>query len=215
MSEALSGMSTPNNGIDRSAQSEFRIVEPVPFARPDIPSVRRPNNLPAVMRCKAENMNKKIAIAYLSAGGMIAVAQSVLLAHIFINCKPYKMLEEPSSNFYWWAGWIAGIASPLIAIGLAYYANRIKEYWKTIIPTAATPVFIWLIYRTMFIVSGYKYVERSSSDFVGDETVEQAFAQQVLLRLFDGLVIAVGAIALLSMLYWIAGKVKKPAEGAA
>jgi hypothetical protein len=155
-------------------------------------------------------MKKRSAVVYLAVGGMIAVAQSALLAHIFVSCKPYKMLEQPSSSFYWWTGWIAGIASPLIAIVVARYAGRIAQFWNTIIPAITCPILFWILYRLFFIIGGLKYAERSASDFIGDEAVEQAFAQQVLLRLFDGMVLALIVASLLSLLFWVAGKLKKP-----
>ena len=149
-------------------------------------------------------MKRTELIANMTIGGIGAFGQAVLLAHT-LESYPFRILSTPPGRFYYSVGWTLAFIAPLLSLGLLYCLRSTARPFVTAIPVAVCPILYWVLFRIVFLFSGYHYADPyKGSDLVANSAIESDFSSFLLWLSVLGSVIGVLCGLLLSLLLKIA-----------
>ncbi|MDX6613545.1 MAG: hypothetical protein QOD75_2731 [Blastocatellia bacterium] len=136
-------------------------------------------------------MKRSELVANIAVGGFGAFGQGALLAHT-LDSYPFAILMSPPERFYSSAGWALAFIAPLLSLVLLFLFRSTLRPFVTAIPVAACPLVYWLLFRLVFLLSGYHYAPiGKGSDLVATKSIENGFSSLVVSLTFAGLVAGV------------------------
>ncbi len=80
---------------------------------------------------------KQKRIVAFTIGAIGAWGQAVLLRHELADCLPYKMMANPSAEFYAGIGWLGFVTSPIVAMVAIW---RLSKFQVSYVPAVACVV---------------------------------------------------------------------------
>jgi uncharacterized membrane protein len=132
-------------------------------------------------------MKRPELITNLAIGGIGAFGQSVLLAHT-LDSYPFAILISPPEHFYSSAGWSLAFIAPPLSLALLYLLRSALRPFVTAFPVVACPLIYWLLFRLVFVFSGYHYASKGT-DLVSTKSIENGFSTFVVSLTLLGFII--------------------------
>jgi hypothetical protein len=134
-------------------------------------------------------------------GGIGAFGQSFILAHT-LDSYPFAILMSPPEHFYSSAGWALALIAPLFSLLLLYFFRSIWRPFVTAIPVVTCPLIYWLLFRIIFVFSGYHYVAPSKgTDLIATISIENGFSTLIAWLSSLGLVLGLISGVVLWLLF--------------
>lgn len=140
------------------------------------------------------NRNRQLLFAGL--GSFVTVCQAYILLHDLIEGKPYKVVDP--ANVFFDTACIGVPVSLLLCGSLLYFMlSRIDDYLLPMVPVLSFPIFMWIVYQTIFLYSGVEIFSGSGDFSPRDNELEFAHdvVQVLLIGCVGGLLsVGIGAV---------------------
>ena len=134
-------------------------------------------------------MRRSEMLANYVIGAIGALGQAILLAHN-LSIYPFTILTSPPGRFYSSVGLVLAFVAPLLSLLALRMFRRTPAPFVTAIPVVACPLLFFVLFRVIFILSGYHY-PLHGNDVIATSAIEAGFVSEVLWLTFLGLMIGV------------------------
>jgi len=122
-------------------------------------------------------------------GAIGAFGQGHLLVHT-LSTYPFKILTSPPGRFYSSVGLVLAYVVPVLSLLAPRMFQRTPAPFVTAIPVVACPLLFFVLFRVIFILSGYHYPPHGN-DLIATSATEAGFVSEVLWLTLFGLIIGV------------------------
>lgn len=134
-------------------------------------------------------MRRSEMLANYVIGAIGAFGQGHLLVHT-LSKYPFKILTSPPGRFYSSVGLVLAYVVPVLSLLALSMFRRTPAPFVTAIPVVACPLLFFVLFRVIFILSGYHYPPHGN-DLIATSATEAGFVSEVLWLTFSGLIIGV------------------------
>lgn len=173
-----------NNGVQRSAQSQFVIIP----ERACAPADAERWTAPEVGMIR--KLTPRLLVTVIGLTG--AAGQAVLLFHNLVDCYPYKMMFNPSYRFYEGIAYVGLVLAPLIAIFAGAIFLRRVPYLIAAGACVSCPSIFLLIFAVAHPILGVDMGNTANFDHTTPAAVFRDFTELALKLLVAGG--AIGAV---------------------
>jgi len=123
-------------------------------------------------------MTRNEMLASVLVGCFGAAGQGAWLSHT-LDSYPFKILMNPPGEFYSSVGRVLAFVAPLLSLLVLRKFRSMKAPLLTALPVVACPLIFFVLFRIVFVVSGYHYASRGS-DIIATSAIEAGFIQSIL-----------------------------------
>lgn len=123
-------------------------------------------------------MTRNEMLANVLVGGVGAAGQGAWLAHT-LDSYPFKILMSPPGEFYSSVGLVLAFVAPMLSLLVLRKCRSVNAPLLTAVPVVACPLIYFVLFRIVFVISGYHYGSRGS-DIIATSATEAGFIQTIL-----------------------------------
>ncbi|HKU72852.1 MAG TPA: hypothetical protein VJR02_02940 [Pyrinomonadaceae bacterium] len=134
-------------------------------------------------------MRRSEMLANYVIGAIGALGQAALLSKTLTN-YPFGILMSPPGRFYSSVGLVLVFVAPALSLLALRVFRRTPAPFITAIPVVACPLLFFVLFRIIFILSGYHYPPHGN-DVIATSATEAGFVSEVLWLTYYGLMIGV------------------------